>query len=349
MRIVIAEELTQIKHDYDDPRRTIIAGGMASSMSAEDFLMPEENTWVTLTVKGALARSYDDNPPQVTTKEKEPPRFIVESSTAHTLYIFTDQGECATIPVQQISQMNTPSEGLHFSDQCSLDSDQEIVSVLSLPYNLEAGYLFFATEQAQVKRLRLEDLPGASSKPFTVMKVGDDDRLGWVMLTTGADEIILATAQAQTIRFSEDDVRPTGLPAGGMRGIKLLGQKDRVVGAVIAIPNQYVWSITDDGVAKISIIDEYPSQGRAGSGVINMRLSPDSKEVAAMAIGRQDDTVIVLTNKNKPKYMRIGLGMKLKRGRAGGDFVISLREKERVTSVVNYQPKIIMVEAPTEE
>lgn len=344
MRIVIAEELTQIKLDYADPRRTIIAGGAASSMSAEDFLMPEENTWVTLTIKGALARSYDDTPPQVTTKDKEPPRFIVESSTAHTLYLFTAQGECATVPVQQLSQANNPSEGMHFSDQCALESDNEIVSVLSLPYNLDVGYLLFATEQAQVKRLRLEDLPGATSKSFIVMKVSDDDRLGWVMLTSGADEIILATAQAQTIRFSEDDVRPTGLPAGGMRGIKLLGQRDRVVGAVIAIPNQYVWSITDDGIAKISIIDDYPSQGRAGSGVINMRLPADSKEVAAMTIGRQDDTVIVLTNKHKPKYMRIGLGVKLKRGRAGGDFVISLREKERVVSVVNYQPKIVLVE-----
>ncbi|MDP1465986.1 DNA gyrase C-terminal beta-propeller domain-containing protein, partial [Klebsiella pneumoniae] len=78
------------------------------------------------------------------------------------------------------------------------------------------------------------------------------------------------------IRFSEDDVRPTGLSAGGMRGVKLIGQKDRVVGAAIAVEGQYVWSISDDGIAKISPMDEFPTQGRAGSGVIIQRLQGDS-------------------------------------------------------------------------
>lgn len=348
IRIVIAEELTQIKHDYADPRRTIIAGSTANSVSAQDFLMPEEKTWITLTVKGSLGRSYKHEPPQVTTRDKEPPRFIVEASTAQTLYLFNSQGECATIPVQQIPQVSDPTEGYHFSDQCGLNAKDTIVAAISLPHQLEIGYLFLSTEQAQVKRLRLEDLPGMTTKPFTVMKVGDDDRLGWVMVTTGEDEVILATAQAQAIRFNEDDVRPTGLPAGGMRGIKLLGQKDRIVGAMLAIDNQYLWSISNDGIAKSSLITEYPTQGRAGSGVINMRLAPESREVAAAAVGRQDDTIIVLTSKNKPKYMRIGLAPKLKRGRAGGDFVISMRDNEEVVSVVSYQPQIA-IKAPESE
>jgi len=348
MRVVIAEELTAIKHNYIDPRRTIIAGSTASSVKAADFLMPEENTWITLTVKGSLGRSYKHEVPQVTTRDKEPPRFIVEASTAQTLYLFTSKGECATIPVQQIPQVNEPGEGYPFSDQCGLNTKDEIVAIVSLPHQLNAGYLLLASEQAQVKRLRLEDLPGMTAKPFTVMKVADDDRLGWVLVTTGTDELILATAQAQAIRFSEDDIRPTGLPAGGMRGIKLLGQKDRVIAANLAVENQYLWSISNDGVAKSSPISEYPTQGRAGSGVINMRLAPDSHEVAAAAIGRQDDNIIVLTNKNKAKYMRIGLAPRLKRGRAGGDYVISMRENEYVVGVVTYQPQIVLTAAENE-
>ena len=95
-----------------------------------------------------------------------------------------------------------------------------------------------------------------------------------------------------------------------MRGIKLMGQRDQVVGAFLAVENQYVWTITDNGVAKISAIEEFPTQGRAGSGVIAMRLPEDSLAVRAATIGRQDDNIVVLTNKHKPKYMRVGLAQK---------------------------------------
>jgi DNA gyrase subunit A len=132
-----------------------------------------------------------------------------------------------------------------------------------------------------------------------------------------------------------------------MRGIKLAPQRDAVVGAVIAVDNQYLWSITEDGVAKISPVSEYPLQGRAGSGVINMRLPKDSREVTAMTIGRQDDNIVVLTTKNRPKYMRVGLASKIARGRIGGDYVISLRgSNEEVAAVVTYQD---IVSAPVAE
>lgn len=339
-RIRIAEELVMMKNDYSDKRRSIIVDGEATAVTPEDFLMPEENTWVMFSVKGHVARTFNDEPPRVTTATKVPPRFLQESTTTHTLYIITDKGNCATIPVQQLPQAEDASDGMLFSDLCPLDADETVAAVLSLPMNGNAGYLVFATEQAQVKRLQMEDLPGVMSKAFSVMKVADDDALKRVMYTTGENEIVLTTAQAQTIRFSEDDVRPTGLSAGGMRGIKLLGQRDRVIGAFIADDNLYTWNITNDGVAKTSTMEEYPSQGRAGSGVITMRLPSDSRELVAATIGKLDETVLVLTSKNKAKYMRLGLAETIKRGRAGGDFVISLRENEEVVAVINYEPKI---------
>lgn len=339
-RIRIAEELVMMKNDYSDKRRSIIVDGEATAVTPEDFLMPEEKTWVMFSVKGHVARTFNDEPPRVTTTTKVPPRFLQESTTTHTLYVITDKGNCATIPVQQLPQAEDASDGMLFSDLCPLNADETVAAVLSLPMNGSAGYLVFATEQAQVKRLQMEDLPGVMSKAFSVMKVADDDALKRVMYTTGENEIVLTTAQAQTIRFSEDDVRPTGLSAGGMRGIKLLGQRDRVIGAFIADENLYTWNITNDGVAKTSAMEEYPSQGRAGSGVITMRLPSDSRELVAATIGKLDETVLVLTSKNKAKYMRLGLAETIKRGRAGGDFVISLRENEEVVAVINYEPKI---------
>ncbi len=350
MRDVIAEELGTIKQAYGDRRRTIIADSMATTIEASDLLMPSEDTWVTLTVDGKLGRSFENAPPKVTADVKEPPRFVLETNTSHILYLFTADGQCATIPVHQTPQIHEPPEGNAYSSLCPLPSDSEIVAVLSLPSDLEQGYLFLATTLGDVKRLRTQDLPGMSANTFGVMNVAQGDRLGWVMYTSGANEIMLTTAQGQAIRFSEDDVRPTGLPAGGMRGIKLNTEGgDQVVGAGVVVSDQYVWTITNDGVAKVSAMSEYPVQGRAGQGVIAMRMPKSSTALAAAAIGRLDDNIIVLTSRNKPFYMRLGRAPQVIRGRNGGDFIISVRENEQVAGVVSYQAVIVVEDVPIGE
>ncbi len=340
MRSVIAEELGVIKNAYGDRRRTIIVDSTASSVITTESLVPADDTWVTLTVDGKLGRSFENAPPKVTADMAEPPRFVLASNTSDALYLFTADGRCATVPVHQLPQVHEPTEGALVGNLSALKDKPEITAILSLPVELQTGYLFLATEAGEVKRLRMEDVPGMSANAFTVMDVEAEDRLGWVLPTTGENDILLVTAQAQSIRFNESDVRPTGLPAGGMRGIKLAGQRDRVAGAMVVVEGQYVWSITDDGVAKISPIADYPVQGRAGQGVIAMRLPKGSLELAAATIGRQDDNIIVLTNRNKPLYMRLGRAPQVGRGRPGGDIILSLRAKERVAAVVAYQPRI---------
>ena len=341
MRDVISEELTEISTAYNEPRRTIIVDETATAVvSADDFLVPEENAWLTINTEGKLARLRDAEPPRVTTSMKEPPRFILESTTNHTLYLFTAQGDAATIPVQQLNPVKDVEDGTHFSALCGLQEDDRITGAISLPSDAETGYLFLVSTSDQVKRLRLEDLPGLTSKVFTVMNVGDAE-LGYVFLTTGENEVMLVTAKGQAIRFTEDNVRPTGLPSGGMRGIKLQDSDDGIAGAFVVQTGQQIWNITDDGIAKISPEDEYPTQGRAGQGVISMRLPEMSRQVAAAAIGSMDDNVIALTSKNKPKYMRIGLAEAVKRGRSGyGDPIIALKDKEEVVEVVIYQPLV---------
>lgn len=348
MRDVITEELTEIKSTYNDPRRSIIVDETATNVvSVSDLKVPEEQIWLTVTVEGKVARLRDDMQPRVTTSTKKPPCFILESSTNHVLYLFTTDGQAATIPVQQITPVDDMEDGSHFSSLCGLTEDQAIAAVLSLPSSAETGYLFLTTRSDQVKRLRIADMPGLTNKVFSVMNVSDDDMLGFVFPTTGTNEVMLVTARGQAIRFEEDNVRPTGLPSGGMRGIKLQDTNDGIVGAFV-VPdnqhdNQWVWNITNDGIAKISLLSEYPSQGRAGQGVISMRLPEMSKRVTAAAVGHQDDNIIVLTSKHKPKYMRIGLAEEVKRGRSGyNEQVISLRDNETVTGVVTYQTLVTL-------
>ncbi|MEO1291180.1 MAG: DNA gyrase subunit A, partial [Chloroflexota bacterium] len=295
VRQLIGKELSDMKSEFNDPRRTIIASGTASSVSAEDFLMPEEPTWVILAEDGKIGRTFKHEQPSVTTKTKNPPRLLMDSNTAQVVYLFTAKGNCATIPVQQLPQINEVGEGTSVSDLSSFDGSEEIISGICLP-NIDTGYIFFATANDQVKRIRMEDLPGMSSQTFSVMNVDDDDRMIVALVTDGEQDVMLSTRNGQTIRFSEDDVRPMGLNAGGVRGIKLKDD-DKVVSVLLADDTQYIFSITDDGVAKISACEEYPTQGRAGQGVINMRLPKSSNYVAATAIGRQDDNIIVMSSK----------------------------------------------------
>ncbi|MGB7339856.1 MAG: DNA gyrase subunit A, partial [Phototrophicaceae bacterium] len=343
VRTLIMKELTEIKQEFNDPRRTIIASSKASSLSAEDFLMPEEPTWVVIAADGKIGRTFKHEPPSISTKLKNPPRLLMDTNTAQVTYLFTKKGTCATIPVQQLPQINDVGEGIGISDISALSSTDEVIAGICLP-NSDAGFIFFATAKDQVKRIRMEDLPGMSSQLFSIMNVDDDDELIAALVTDGEQHIMLSTRSGQTIRFNENDVRPMGLNAGGVRGIKLQSDDDRVVSAFMAEDGQYVFSISDDGVAKISPCEEYPVQGRAGQGVINMRLPSGSEYVAATAIGRQDDNIIVVSSAGKPLYMRIGRAMMLKRGRNGGDFVISMREGAVVSHIVSYQPKLVIPE-----
>jgi DNA gyrase subunit A len=165
------------------------------------------------------------------------------------------------------------------------------------------------------------------------MDIEADDTLQWVLQTSGEDEVMLTTFDGQAIRFKESDVRPTGLGAGGMRGVKLGSQRDRVIGAGVVQEDLHLWTITDDGVAKSSPLSEYPTQGRAGSGVVTMKLPNESKGLAAAALVRLEDNLIILTDKNRPRTVKLKDTPNGRRDKRG-DIVVSLNAKEQVVSTV---------------
>jgi len=345
MRVEVARELREIRTKYADPRRTVIIEGPVGDIQAGDFLGPREDTWVTLTRGGLLSRTYEDSAPRVTTEAKDAPLAMLASNTTHTLYLFTAQGMAATVPVKLLQQTEDPEQGVRYNTLCPLTDGDELTAALSLPAELETGYLAAITHLGEVKRLRIEDLPGLSANAFKFMDVEQGDRLIWVGYVEDDSELVVVTRLGQAIRFPVSDVRPTGLGAGGMRAVKLQNNKDFVVGAAVADERGNVWVCTDTGVAKSTPLTEYPTQGRAGQGVITMKLPGDAKGLAAATVGRPDDNIVLVTNKGKPKYMRIGLAPETRRS-AKGDYVISLRAKEEVAGVVRLMPRIEVPDVP---
>ncbi len=176
------------------------------------------------------------------------------------------------------------------------------------------------------------------------MDLEEDDKLIWLGYVTENSEVLLVTFRGQAIRFKVSEVRPTGLGAGGMRAIKLADQKDRVIGAGVVDPSAVVWSCTDTGVAKCSLIEEYPVQGRAGSGVIAMKLPGDAAGVAVATVGRPDDHIVVVMDRGVCQQMPIGDAPLAKRA-GKGDYV-KLPAKHIVTRLVKLSGRVDLQEAP---
>ena len=345
----VAAALAELKAQYGDPRRTFIADGEASDMSQADFMVPQEETVVMLSAGGHLGRTPSANPPEVKVTTKNPPRWLQHSTTGEIMYVFADNGDCATVPVQQTPQVENAADGKRFPDLCALDAKRRIVSFLCLPPGLQAGYLCLATAGGQVKRISVAELPGVMSSAFSVIRLARGDKLTAVLYSRGDDDLLLTTARGYAIRFNERDVRASSMTAGGVRGMKLAAKADKVVSAFVADDGLYCWNITEQGIAKTTPISEYKAQGRGGSGVLSMRLPMGSNRVAAATIGRLDDTALVITNKRKAKYMTLGYARTLKRGSAGGNDVIALRSKEQVVGVALYHLRIqVAEEQPTD-
>lgn len=301
LRKVIAEELLDIKKRYADPRRTTILSGAATDVRPEDLLAHAESTWVALTHGGKISRTYQDAPPKITAQTQDPPRFLLRSNTADILYLFTSEGRAATIPVQNLPLTDDPSGGGDVIAMCDLRESGQVIGALSLLPNFEQGYVLLATERGEVKRIRTADLPGLSARAFPVINLGED-RLIAAHFAREEDEAILITAEAQAIRFKLSEVRPTGLAAGGMRGIRL-SESDRVVSAQIVREGGALWTVTESGVAKSSPLTEYPVQGRGGVGVLTMRLRLGDR-LAAAIVGTLLDLVIVLTAQGRFRVVK---------------------------------------------
>jgi DNA gyrase subunit A len=125
-------------------------------------------------------------------------------------------------------------------------------------------------------------------------------------LTTGEDEVILATASGQAIRFAESDVRDMGLRAGGVMAVRLEDLADGVVGMDLARNGRLLWSITDNGLAKASPVGDYPVQGRYGKGVKNVNLPPGAAQVVAAVVGDEETRIIVTTELGSAKSLKLG-------------------------------------------
>jgi DNA gyrase subunit A len=286
IRQVAEAELLAVKLAYADRRRTQVVA-LTEGMSAKHLLTttaitPPQEVWVGIMEDGILARTIRDELPRVSGRSA--PHWLLKTNTHHTLYLLTDQGKAAAVSVDTLPTAEKFLDGLPFWKVSSLEEDDILATIFSFPPQEQIPgdhYVLTISRYGMLKKTHISELPGPSSQKFSLAKINPGDALGWTLLTSGDTELLLYTAGGMAIRFSEIEIRPMGLLAVGVNGIKL-AERDEVVGAIKVMTGGELLLIASSGAGWRIPLEEFPLQARYGQGVIACRLSKGVRLVGGM-------------------------------------------------------------------
>ncbi len=337
MRAVASEDLLRVKAAFGDRRRTQIVSlkgrkaRKAPLTSAE--LVREQVVWIGMSAEGTIARTRDDRPPRLSGSDA--PRILVKANATDTLYLVSERGLAAAVAVHTLPEAEKLADGNPFNKQSPLQADELPVAAFALPARKsdlpEELCILTVTRGGMVKKSMVSELPGPSAQTFKLANVNDGDSLGWAVLTDGGKEVLLATAQGMAIRFSEEEVRPMGLAAAGVNGIKL-GVGDTVVGVEVLPVDGEIFLVASDGKAKRIEQKDFPIQGRYGKGVIGWEL-PARVILAGLAAGKKNDIVTLHMAKAAPKMTRLDAAPLRKRSAVRGEAVVEVKAGDAVLGI----------------
>ncbi len=341
MRKVVITELKTVREKFSDPRRTQIIqlgeGEKASELFTQTDVMPLENFWIELKESGSISRTDGDK--QSRLGGVDAPWQILRTNSHQNVYLVTTSGKAAAISSLSIPSQIQFEEGKKASQISPLDEDDFIQAIFTVPMEREElpeRYLVSVSRKGMIKRSLVSELPGASASSFVLARTNDDDALLTVFLTKGGQDILITTATGMSIRFNEEDVRPMGLIAAGVNGIKLK-ENDYVVGASVIVEKDEIGFVTKLGLAKRVLAEEFPIQGRYGQGVIAWKLAKDD-EIVAQLVGKLTDKGVCHFRKSASKVFTITNAVSRKRA-ANGQVMFTLKAGDELidfTSIHDY-------------
>ena len=295
IRGVIREDLLALKARFGDARRTRIVDQEKGHHTARD-LVEADDVLLTLWRDGQISRMA--KAPRVSSEAV--PVAQVWGNTRDDLAFFAASGQAVMVPIHQV-----PDDlGIPVSNLTDLDRSEIVASAMVLPHpppdeEMPEMYLTLVTRGGRIKRIALADLASSAGRgPVTAMNVEGDDQLAWVMESSGEDEFLLVTRQGKAIRFSEDEVRPMGLSAGGVLAVKL-GTDDAVVGMGVIHKDSQVVILTEQGYAKRTAAKNFPAQKRYGSGILASQCSSQTGPVAVATLAAESQSLVLMAAKGR--------------------------------------------------
>jgi DNA gyrase subunit A len=311
----IAEELKEIREKYSDERRTRIVKGGVKEISDED-LVPEKETMLVLTA-GGYVKCTD---PQeyhaqkrggvgvidLETKEEDFVTMLVSGSTHSNLLFFTNLGKVYQMKMYDIPEGRRATRGKSIMNFLALSGDEKVNSILALPKdNGKIGTsLMLVTKNGTAKKMSSESFKDVRRSGLIAIRLDKDDQLISALMTEKGDEVMIATAGGQSIRFKESDIREMGRTAGGVRGIKL-SKNDEVVGVDVIKNNKEksggsFLTMSANGFGKKTILKEYKVQKRGGSGIKTAKVTPKTgKLIVAKVLSGEEVELIAMSKKGQ--------------------------------------------------
>ena len=300
---VIKDELLEIKEKFGDERRTTIVAD-DSEINEED-LIAEQQVAITLTHLGYIKRvAMDTYKTQrrggkgitgVTTRENDFVKMMVVTSTHDYLVFFTNTGKAYKIKAYEIPEATRTAKGTPAVNFLNLMQRERITAVIPVKEFDENNYLIAVTRKGTIKKTGLSEFETNRKTGLVAIKLKEDDELIGIKQTTGTSNVIIVTKNGKSICFSEEDVRPMGRIAGGVRAIQL-DEDDEVVAMELAEQDEELLVVTQAGYGKRTPVSDYKVQTRGGKGLLTYDKAKFNKTghlIGAMVVGETDEVMLI--------------------------------------------------------
>ena len=258
---VIQDELKQVKKQFETPRRSVIQKHIQEIKIDETDMVVKEDVMVAITkdgyVKRTSLRSYNATKSDTSTmKEGDELVAKLQLDTLQTLVMFTNRGSFIYLPVFKLPEFKWKDIGQHVSNLVTMDSEEKIIAVHAVSNFKTEEYFFFTTASGMVKKTRLSDFEVTRyNRAMVAMSVKEDDELISVIRCTFMNDVIMVTKNGYLLKFSDDEITPTGLKAMGVKGIQL-GADDQLIKVVLASVNDEILLLTQRGnIKKLKVKD----------------------------------------------------------------------------------------------
>jgi len=316
---VIKDELKEIREKYGDERRTKVIKSALKELGDEE-LMPEEDSLFMLTRGGYIKRMQPEDIRSqkrggkgsvgMATKEEDVVTQFFMANTHDSLLFFTNSGKVFQTKGYEVPESSRQSKGKALVNFLQVSQNEIVTAVVPIPKEQKGAYLFMVTANGVVKKVEMDAFSQVRRNGMVAIKLNGNDELGWVLSTSGKDQITLVTSDGSAIRFKENDVRPMGRGASGVLGIRL-EKGVRVVGADV-IPSGvekglHILVITENGYGKRTDVKFYKIQKRGGRGIMTAKVTSKTGMVVSAHITSEETKELVAVSR-KGQVIRTEIG-----------------------------------------
>ena len=341
---LLKSELTDAAKKYGDERRSEITSD-EGEFSVED-LIAEEKMVVTISHSGYIKRTSVSAYKRQrrggkglngqNLKDEDFVEHLFIASTHDYILFFTDDGRCFSIKVHEIPQLGRATKGKPVVNLINVSADTKVSAMLPVREFSEDQFLFFATKNGTVKKTVLSAYANIRSTGIKAIKIDEGDQLIDVQITSGSNDIVLATRHGLSIRFHEQDARDMGRDTTGVKGIEL-GEKDELIGMVVIKRDANLLVVTERGMGKCSPIDEYRVQKRGGKGIITLHRTEKTGDAVSIKEVLPDDELMVITQNGMIIRMPVK-GIRVSGRNTQGVRLVDLEANDCVNDVARVVP-----------